>query len=94
MAVDVTEKALNMCSRLAIAANQLMEAVETLNALKEEKESAGLNLTAAAVEAALAASSLKHASGTNFNNVISSGAALNTWLTTNFHDDIFDTVRS
>lgn len=93
MAVDVTQKALNICSRLMNATNSLMQAVEELYNLKNEKESAGLDLTAAAVESAISASSLKHANGTDFNNVISSGAALKTWLETNFHDDVFDKVR-
>jgi hypothetical protein len=93
MAVDTTDKALNLCTRLADAANRLMIAVEDLANLKDEKESAGLTLTAAEIEAALDASSLKHADGTDFDNVISSGAAVKTFLVTNFHDDIFAKVR-
>jgi len=94
MAVETTDKALNLCSRLMSAADQLMGAVEQLAALKNEKESSGLDLTAAAVETALGASpALKHASGTNFNNVITSGAAINAWLEAEFHDDIMQSVR-
>ena len=93
MPVDVTNKALNICTRLMQAADQVMQATEELYNLKNEKESAGLDLTAAAVESAISASSLKHANGTDFNNVISSGAALKTWLETNFHDDVLSKVR-
>lgn len=91
---DVTLKALNLCSRLANAADKVMQGVEELYNLKNEKESSGLDLTAQAVEDALEASALKHATGTNFNSVLSSGAALKTWLEAEFHDDIFHTVRS
>ena len=93
MAAITTDKALNICSRLQNAADALMGAVEELSALKDEKESSGIDLTVAAVVTALENSSLKHATATNFNNVISSGAALKTWLETNFHDDIFQAVR-
>ena len=93
MAAIITDKALNICSRLQNAADALMGAVEELSALKDEKESSGIDLTVAAVVTTLENSSLKHATATNFNNVISSGAALKTWLETNFHDDIFQAVR-
>lgn len=95
---DVTAKALNLCSRLQNAANKLMQGVEELAALKAEKEAAGLILTAAPVEAAIAGtaqnpSSLKHASGGDFDLVVSSGASLKTWLEANNHDDVFSKVR-
>jgi hypothetical protein len=93
VAVDTTQKAINLCSRLADAADRLMIAVEDLANLKDEKESSGLVLTAAAVEDALATSSLKHASGANFNSVISSGAAIKSFMETNFHDDVLAQVR-
>lgn len=93
MPVDPTDKALNLCSRLMAASIQLMDAVALFAALKDEKESAGLTLTAAAIEAAIAASTLKHANGDAFNAVIGSSAALKTWLEQNFHDDNFQKVR-
>jgi hypothetical protein len=93
MAVDVTEKALNICSRLVTASDRLMQSVSELAALKDEKESSGIDFTAAAVESALSESSLKHADGAAFNGVLSSGATLKTWLETNFHDDNFQKVR-
>jgi Tfp pilus assembly protein PilX len=93
MPVSQVDKALNLCTRLMAAAGALMDAVEELQNLKDEKESSGVDFTAAAVETALGTSVLKHANGTDFNNVLSSGAAAKTWLETNFHDDIFDKVR-
>ena len=93
MPIDVTDKAKNLCSRLMAAATKVMEGTEELANLKDEKESAGLDLTDEEVEAALAASDLKHAEGADFNNVISSGAALKTWLEGAFHDDVFQKVR-
>lgn len=93
MAVVTTDKALNLCSRLAVAADQLMQAIEQLAALKAEKEASGLDLTAAALQTALAASALKHANGDDFNNVLTSGAAIKTWMEQNFHNTNLDKVR-
>jgi len=90
---DVTVKTVNLCRSLMDASVQLMDAVAKLEALKDEKESSGLDFTTAGNESALAASDLKHASGANFDAVISSGAALKTFLVTNFHDDNFQKVR-
>ena len=94
MAINQVDKALNLATNLIDAADQLMTAVFKLDALKAEKESSGVDFTAAAVEAALAAStSLRHVDGTALNNVITSGAATKTWLEQNFHDDNFQKVR-
>jgi hypothetical protein len=93
MAVLVVDKALNLCSKLQSAADLIMKGLEQLAQLKDEKESSGLDLTDAAVEAALAASALKHANGDNFNNVITSGAAIKAWMESQNHDDILHTVR-
>src|SRR5262245_53211616 len=88
-------KALNICSRLMDAAERLMIAIEDLANLKDEKESAGIDLTddGGLVNAALLESSLSHATGTNFENVISSGAAIKSFMETNFHDDVLQMVR-
>lgn len=91
--MDLTAKALNLCSRLMTAAEQVMQGVEELHALKNEKESSGIDFTAQDVEDALAASSLKHTEGDHWNAVLTSGDALKTWLETNFHDDNFQKVR-
>lgn len=93
MAVNQTDKALNLCSRLQSAANGVMQAVEQLSVLKDEKESSGVDFTAQALEDALGTSVLKHTEGNDWNNVLSSGAALKTWLEANFHDDVFQKVR-
>jgi hypothetical protein len=89
------DKAMNICSRLMEAADRLMTAVEDLANLKSELERSGLDLTddGGLVNAALAASSLKHATGTHFENVVSSGATLKTWIETEFHADNFQRVR-
>ena len=87
------DKALNLCSRAASACDLIMSGIEQLAALKAEKESSGLNLTAAETEAALAASSLKHANGDNFNSVLGGGATLKTWMEDQFLDDVFQAVR-
>jgi hypothetical protein len=70
-----------------------MSYIEALSDLKGEKEGSGLNLTDASIEDALAASSLKHASGTDFNNVLTSGAAVKAFIVDNFHSTNFDKVR-
>jgi hypothetical protein len=92
---DVTAKALNLCSRLSDAADRLMRAVEDLSNLKDELESSGVDLTDAGglVDAALAASSLKHATGVDFENVVSSGAAIKAAMTAAFQDDVMQRVR-
>jgi hypothetical protein len=94
MAIDQTELALNLCTQLQAAAESIMRGVEDIARLKDQKESAGVDFTAAGVEAKLAASSLRQADGNAFNSVISSGAATKTWLEANFHDDNFQKVRS
>ncbi len=89
---DVAKKAVYLCTRLMSASDKLMQAVYELDLLKTEKESSGLDLTSAAIEAALA-ESLPHCDGTLFNSVLSSTAALKTWLESNGHDDNFQKVR-
>ncbi len=94
MAIDVTQKALNLATDLMNACDALMNALERLNDLKDEKESAGVDFTAAAVESALTASAtLKHIDGNSLNNVLTSGAALLAWMVSNFHDDNLQKVR-
>lgn len=92
---DTTAKGLNICSRLMDAASRLMVAVENLANLKEELESSGVDLTDAGglMAIALSNSNLKHASGVDFENVVTSGAAIKNFMVTNFHDDILQKVR-
>lgn len=93
MALNQTDKALNIASSLVDAADQLMTAVERLAALKDEKESSGIDFTAGAIETALAASALKHVDGAALNGVLSSGAATKAWLESTFNDDNFQKAR-
>ncbi len=90
---QLTDKSLNLCDRLMKTSAKLMEAVEEFAALLAEKESSGLDFTEATFEAKLATSGLKHANGDAFNGVLTSGAAVKTFLETNFHDDNFQKVR-
>lgn len=94
MAIDQTQVALNLCSQLMDAADCIMRGVEGIARLKDQKESAGIDFTAQAVEDALAASALRHADGAAFNSVISSGAAIKAWIEQGFHDDNLQRVRS
>lgn len=93
MAVNQTDKALNLASRLVAASSQLMGAVEQLAALKDEKESSGVDFTVATIQTALGISSIKHVDGAALNSILSSAAALKTWLEANFHDDNFQKAR-
>lgn len=93
MAVILTNKALNICSDLMTACDQLCIAIEKLVAVSEEKEQSGIDLTVAEVTAALESSDLKHAAGTDFNNVIGSADALKDWLIANGHMGNFQKVR-
>ncbi|WP_435016699.1 hypothetical protein TA3x_004273 [Tundrisphaera sp. TA3] len=93
MAIDQTSLAMNLCTKIQTAADEIMRGVTSLAALKEQKESAGVDFTAVAFETALSNSTLKHANGDAFNSVISSGTLLKAWLEENYHDDNFQKVR-
>ena len=92
MAVVLTAKAMNLCSRLQVAASDLMSAVERLAALKDEKESSGIDFTTAPIETALD-TAFPHTDGVDWNNVLTSGAAINTFMVGANHDDILQKVR-
>lgn len=92
MAIVQTDKALNLATRVVAASELLMRAMEQLVALKDEKESAGIDFVAFDTDYA-ATEGLKHVDGARLNNVLSSTAAVQTFLTTNFHDDIFQAAR-
>lgn len=94
MPVNQTDLALNLCTRLQSAAEGIMRGVEDIDRIKNQKESAGVDLTSEDVETALAGSSLKHADGDAFNSVLTSGAAIKAWMEANFHDDNLQKVRS
>ena len=92
-APNVTEQALNICSGLIQASEDLMNALERLIVLKDRKEGAGLDLTSNAIEAAIAASGIKHVNGDIMNSVLGSGAAVMAFVKDNFHSTNFDKAR-
>lgn len=91
MAIDQTDKALALGRRLVLLSGQIMSVIEEARAVKDEKESSGIDLTT--FDAVFAAGDLRHVDGTRLNNVITSFAALETWATTNFHDDNWQQAR-
>lgn len=93
MAKDTTSKALNIASDMVSACDQFMSALETLAALKAEKESAGIDFADAAFLTALENSSIKHLDAAILNAVLSSTETTKVWLETNFHDDNFHQAR-
>lgn len=93
MAIDQIDVALDLCSALQNASAAIMQGVEIIVAVRDQKESAGIDFAAPDFVAALEKSALKHASGDTFNSVISSGVALKSWMESNFHDDNFQKVR-
>lgn len=93
MPTDQTALALNLCTQLQAGAEAIMKGIEAIDRLKGQVESAGIDLESPEVEAALAASSLKHAAGADFVAVLGTGAATKAWLEENWHDDILQKVR-
>lgn len=89
---DQTDKAMKIGRKLVELSDRLMKVMEEARAVKDEKESSGIDLTAYNV--IYADNDLRHVDGTNLNNCISSFAAFETWATTNFHDDIWQTARN
>ena len=93
MAVSQVDKTLNLCSRLAKAADTLMIAIEQLDSLLAQKEDSEIDLKSVVIEDALSTSSLKHADGDVFNAVLSSGSELRKWLRDNGHEANFQKAR-
>lgn len=92
MAIDQTNKALNIASETVQATQKFMEAIEALRSLEDERASAGLSL--ASFDAAFAASDVKHVDGAALNAVLNTSIpAIWTFMTTNFHDDNLQKVR-
>lgn len=89
---DQTDKAMKIGRKLVDLSGRMMEVLEEARAIKDEKESAGIDLTA--FDAVYLTNDLRHVTGNNLNNCISSFAATETWVTTNFHDDIWQTARN
>lgn len=92
MAIDQTDKALNMASETVNAAQKFMEAIETLQALEDERVASGMTLTD--FDADFATSSIKHVDGASLNAVLNTSIpAIWTFMTTNNHDDNLQKVR-
>ena len=92
MAIDQTNKALNIASETVDAVQKFMEAVETLRALEDERTSSGLTLTD--FDTDFAASSVKHVDGAALNAALNTSIpAIWTFMTANFHDDNLQKVR-
>lgn len=92
MAIDLTDKALNLAGETVNEVEKLMAAIEKLRALEDERAAAGLTLTE--FDAAFAVSSLKHVDGAALNAAINTSIpAIWTFITDNFHDDNLQKVR-
>lgn len=96
MAVDKTDIARNLCNRLIKASEYIMTGIEEIGDIKDLKESAGISFTATDVEAVLSGtnSPFKHATGADFDSVITSGTAIQAWMISQFHDDNLQRVRT
>lgn len=92
MAIDQTDKALNAASETVDAVQKFMEAIETLQALENERAASGLTLTN--YDADFATSSIKHVDGAALNAVLNTSIpAIWTFMTTGNHDDNLQKVR-
>lgn len=88
------DKAQSICSELATAATNLVQAVDTLLAIKSKKESAGFDFTDNGFEGHLAGTGFKYITdGNDWHNVMGSAATLKTWLVDNGHWGVFQKVR-
>jgi hypothetical protein len=94
MAIDTTNKALDLATQLAQQSGALMDAVRAMVALKEEVERGGILFAPGGVAMSFADTALRHTDGDGINNVITSAVALKGWLDANFHSDNFDQARS
>lgn len=94
MAVDTTDKALNLASRLCDGATELMGAVRKLSALIDEYGGSGVTFVTEGTPMEFPGTALKHINGQDVTNVITSATAVQQWLSSNFHDDNFDKVRA
>lgn len=91
MAINQTDKALAIGRRLVDLSGRIMAVMEEARAVKDEKESSGLDLTA--FDTVFADGDLRHVDGNRLNNCITSFIALEAWATTNYHDDNWQQAR-
>jgi len=99
MAAITTDKALNIASRMVLAADQLLVALETFASCKEEKEGAGIDFADAAFVTALEASGIKHADTNKLNGALSNATIILTAMKDGgsiaaFTDDVFQALRA
>lgn len=94
MPIDQTAVAINICSKLQDAAENIMKGLEQLEMIKDQISSTGIDLSSASVQTALEKSALKHADGAAFTAVVTSGDAIKTWVEANFHHTNLNKVRS
>lgn len=94
MAIDQTQKALNMATATVNAVNDFMSALETLESLEDERATSGINLLS--YDAAYAAlDSLKHVNGASVRDVLMTAIpAIRANMVTNSYDDSLNAVRS
>ena len=92
MAINQTDKALNIASEAVNATQKFMEAIETLRALEEGRAATGLTLTD--FDAAFAASGVKHVDGAALNAVLNTSIpAIWSFMVANNHDDNLQKAR-
>jgi hypothetical protein len=88
------DKAQSICSELATAATNLVNAVDALVAIRSKKDATGFDLTDNGFEAHLAGGGFKYITdGNDFNNVMGSATTLKAWLVDNGHWGVFQKVR-
>lgn len=93
MAINQTDKAKNIASNTVNATQKLMEAIETLRALEDQRASTGLTLTSFDADFA-ASGGVKHVDGAAINAVLNTSIpAIWSFMTTNNHDDNLQKVR-
>ena len=94
MAVDQTTKAIHLCTRLANAADMVRFGLAEIEAVRKSKEDSGIDFNDPALAERLAESTLKHASGDNFNGVITAGTAIRDFVNEpgQYRDDVLESV--
>jgi hypothetical protein len=93
MAVDETNKTLNICSTVMTASADLMEALHVLLDTEDDRAKAGLTLSTYDTAITNATAATKHAAGADYQAALTSAGALKTWMDTNFHTTNFAKVK-
>lgn len=90
MAVDLSNKQVNLASRIVSSTDKLIQAMKELVELEDEKTSSGINFDDTFL---LANNATKHVSGQMLNDALTSALAINSFAVTNFHDDNLQKIR-